>query len=223
MSIAKKFEVIADAVYKKGMSNSALWNGIQNNGNRKNYMYAFSYWVNFEYIQPLYKVVPNTTTPDLFFHCEYLKKVESKYFDLSGCPVTSNANSTGWYRTFHSCFSLEVIEDIGMPAGGLYQTFLNCSKLKTITKLRVNENCIFTSPFKGCASLENITIDGTIGENFPISSSPSLSQDSINSIIDHLADLTGQTAKTVTFHQTVINNLTDEQYNKVSAKNWQLG
>ena len=49
-----------------------------------------------------------------------------------------------------------------------------------------------------------------------------LSDESIQSIIDGLADLTGQTTQTITFHATVKNKLTQEQITAITDKNWTL-
>ena len=55
-----------------------------------------------------------------------------------------------------------------------------------------------------------------------ISSPTNLSNETIQSVIDGLADLTGKTAQTVTFHKNVGAKLTDEQKATITAKNWTL-
>lgn len=50
----------------------------------------------------------------------------------------------------------------------------------------------------------------------------SLSDTSIQSIIDGLADLTGSTAQTLTLHATVKAKLTDDQIAQITSKNWTL-
>ena len=49
-----------------------------------------------------------------------------------------------------------------------------------------------------------------------------LSDETIQSIIDGLADLTEQTTQTITFYATVGAKLTDEQKATITAKNWTL-
>lgn len=49
-----------------------------------------------------------------------------------------------------------------------------------------------------------------------------LSDESIQSIIDGLADLTGQTAQTVQFHSDVKSKLTENQIAQITSKNWTL-
>lgn len=52
---------------------------------------------------------------------------------------------------------------------------------------------------------------------------PVASDNTIQSFIDGLADLTGGTAKKATFHTNIITKLTDEQLAQISAKNWTVG
>ncbi|MBR5012284.1 MAG: hypothetical protein IKY12_06965, partial [Clostridia bacterium] len=49
-----------------------------------------------------------------------------------------------------------------------------------------------------------------------------LSDETVQSIVDGLADLSGKTTQTVTFHNTVGNKLTDTQKANITAKNWTL-
>lgn len=98
--------------------------------------------------------------------------------------------------------------------------FATCTNLKTIPYLGFFGVTNATGMFSGCANLENITIDGEIGVAIGFAGSPKLTDESIQSIIDHLADLTGQTSLAVGFHSTVLANLTEEQINAIGAKNW---
>jgi hypothetical protein len=80
----------------------------------------------------------------------------------------------------------------------------------------------YLSWFTNCPNLENITFEGVIVVNIAFPSSSILSDASIQNIIDHLADLTGGTTQTLTFHATVGNKLTDTQKATITAKNWTL-
>lgn len=62
----------------------------------------------------------------------------------------------------------------------------------------------------------------SIPKNISFSGCSSLSADSIQSIIDGLADLTGTTAQTMTLHTTVGAKLTEAQKENIAAKNWTL-
>ena len=97
------------------------------------------------------------------------------------------------------------------------------SRLITIRKLIVSETTPFKSnTFVGCPALVNITIEGTIGVSISFPASSKLSNDSVQSIINALKDLTGQTAQTLTLHADVGANLTQAQKDAISAKNWTL-
>lgn len=100
--------------------------------------------------------------------------------------------------------------------------FVRCSRLKTICLLKLSNITRFTNTFTGCTKLENITIEGSIDVNFNISATAVLTNESVQSIIDHLKDLTGATTQTLTFHADVGAKLTDEQKAFITAKNWNL-
>lgn len=84
-------------------------------------------------------------------------------------------------------------------------------------------NCTVTTlAFSGATSLENISFkQGTIKIAISFVSSSLLSDTSIQSIIDGLADLTGSASQKVEFHSSIITNkLTDEQILQIASKNW---
>jgi hypothetical protein len=63
--------------------------------------------------------------------------------------------------------------------------FYGMSYLKTITKLIVSENNNFGSNgFGSCPALENLTIEGTLGQSFDIHWSTKLTHDSLMSILN---------------------------------------
>ena len=95
------------------------------------------------------------------------------------------------------------------------------SKIKTIDLFRVNENNYCALIFRNATNLENITFEGVIGTSINFQWSP-LTSESVQSIIDHLKDLTGLTAQTLTLKNTVGANLTEAQRATITAKNWEL-
>lgn len=95
----------------------------------------------------------------------------------------------------------------------------NCDSLH----LRFSENTnIAGSTFLNLAFLVNLRIEGTIAKSISFPHSNLLSTDAVQSVIDALKDLTGQTVQTVTFHATVGGKLTAEQKAAITAKNWTL-
>ena len=217
MSIADKFEVIADAVYDKGVSDGKksgydeFWDSVQDYGNRVAYDYVFNRW-NCKYIRPKYKVIPKAGQNGAYRYLHMfsfnpsLKKIEKEYFDLSQyeSPKGYTSETSGNYYMFAECSNLEEIEDVGMKPYYYYATFVNCIKLHTIEVVRSNENTTFeTATFKGCTALENIKIECVIAKNISFYQSPNLSKTSIESIINHLSDTTGAT---LTLKAEAINN-----------------
>jgi len=77
--------------------------------------------------------------------------------------------------------------------------------------------------FNGCSSLRNITMIGIINKGVSFANSSKLTNASVQSIIDALADLTGTTAQTLTLHSTVVDSMTEAQADTIYRKNWTLG
>ena len=88
----------------------------------------------------------------------------------------------------------------------------------------VDENTLFTSTFIQCNALENLTIDGTIGQNnFNLKDSTKLSKASIESVIDALSTTTS--GLTVTFSKTAVDNaFTADEWAalKATKSNWDI-
>ena len=90
------------------------------------------------------------------------------------------------------------IDFSAVKATVLSWTFASCSKLKTIRTLTVKSSNTFSGTFNGCTALENITFDGSIGNDISFAECNKMSQASFYSIRDHLSD--SVTGKTVTFN-----------------------
>lgn len=175
----------------KSEQRAEFWNKFQNYGNRRNYSYAFAFSA-FEYIRPKFKVIPKEAAGSQYlFSNSLVKKVEKHYFDFSQLPLGST-NTKGIYMSFYQCQKLEEIEDVGLsPSHTYYGTFSGCLNLHTIAKITVSETTRFNGAFKDCNSLENLTIEGTIGQSGLILQwSTKLSKASIESIITHLSSTT---------------------------------
>ena len=77
--------------------------------------------------------------------------------------------------------------------------------------------------FSNALALEEIRLKKeTLFYSISFGSCSLLSAISIQSIIDGLGDLTGQTARTITFHKDIEAKLTEEQKAQVTSKNWTL-
>lgn len=98
------------------------------------------------------------------------------------------------------------------------------SQLTTIEKIILKDDGtqLLDAMFVGCGKLEEVRFEGVIGKNISFSATPILSNESVQNIIDHLKDLTGATAQTLTLHADVGAKLTDAQKATITAKNWTL-
>lgn len=201
-----------------------FWDAFQQNGNRTRYYYAFFQWGG-DTVRPKYKIAPTDSASLNQTFCESkFKKIESAYFDFSQ-KKTGTWDTVSAYYTFATCPNLEEIEDIGLFDGFKYcSTFSWSTKLHTIAKIGVAETTQFSNAFNGCAALENLTIDGVIGQNgFNVSWSTKLSAKSIKSIINALSDTA--TGKTLTLSQTAVNNaFTDAEWTALAntKTNWTI-
>lgn len=139
-------------------------------------------------------------------------------------PLIDTSKSTGFNAMFYGCKSLTTIPQLDLSNGVNFgNMFYNCTALITIPKIDISKATNVSLTFSGCISLENITfVAECIKLSISFIQSPLLSDESIQSIIDGLADLTGQTAQTITFHPTVKNKLTEEQIASATSKNWNI-
>lgn len=241
MALTDKLTAIADAIrLKTGKTDSltldrmpteiasieagaedTFWDAVQAGGERANYEGAFTYW-DVEYIRPKHKVVPTAgRTYQMFMGNESLKKVERAYFDLSQCAVSQTANAH--YYTFDGCRALEELEDIGIQAGYYNGTWRRCNALHTIALVRFQEDTKIANAFQYCNALENLTIEGTIGQDgLNVSWSP-LTHASLMSILDALKDYSGTgTTHTVTLGAINLAKLTDTEKQLATEKGWTL-
>ena len=179
-----------------GIDYDTFWDKFQGVNGRISYHYAFSY--------------------DRFNDATY----NPKY------PIvcsTGSATAQSMFYTAKSITDTKVLIDVTNLTGSaaLTNTFANASSLVTIRELKVQAANTYPGTFNGCNSLKNITITGTIGNDISFVNSP-LTPESVQSIIDALADLTGQTQKTLTLKSTVLAALTDAQKDTIASKNWKV-
>ena len=106
-----------------------------------------------------------------------------------------------------------------------YGVFLNMHNLVTIDKLIVSDtgSVAFSDTFGTCEKLQNITVEGVIGQNVNLSLCPLLTHDSIINIISCLQDLTGTgNTRTLTLGATNLAKLTDAEKAVATEKGWTL-
>lgn len=114
------------------------------------------------------------------------------------------------------------ISELNIKFGSSVNAFLNQSALVSIIGDIDMSACTNTlNFFTHCKKLVDVRLKpGTLAISLSVGYSPLLSAESIQSIIDGLADLTGSETKTLTLHASIV--LTDEQKATITAKNWTL-
>ena len=181
-----------------------FWDIFQNNGARTNYTSTFhgSHWTP-DTFRPKYDIKPTraenifcgTRIPvDFVKYCEQLGII----FDTSQSTSFSYAFSQAWFS--------RVGEINTLLASNINYIFGWNSYIRTIDKLILKDDGsqTFTSSFAGCSMLENIIVEGVIGQNgFDMKNSTRLSKASIVSIINALSLTT--TNLTVTLSKTAVN------------------
>lgn len=136
-----------------------------------------------------------TTLTSAFYQCNFSNIV----FDID------TSNVAYWKEAFNRTYSLKVIEgepldfSAAKSSSSLQNTFANCTQL---VEIRIKEN--------------------TIKISFSIPQTQVLSADSVQSIINGLADMTEQTAPTLTLNTVVKQKMTETQIAEITAKNWTL-
>ncbi|MBQ8793799.1 MAG: hypothetical protein IJZ63_03525 [Clostridia bacterium] len=160
------------------------------------------------------KSYTNTTVEHLTINCQnnissiqQILYCHSMASDYTLKRVTLNfdtQNCTNFANAFTCQRALEVIN--GQP--------LNYSAVT---------NANYMNGFSNCGALVEVRIaSNTIKLSISFANCSLLSTDTIQSIIDGLADLTGGTAQTLTLHATVGAKLTETQKATITAKNWTL-
>ncbi len=231
MSIADKLQTIAaneQRVFDAGKKAEydAFWDSFQQNGDRKNYQYAFcgSGWVT-KTLKPKHVCTP-TSAVNMFFLCGYqsgegmidFREIADK-FDFS--KVT---NAT---QMFYSA-GIDYITADFSSATSLSGTF-DCgyiSRTTTITLKVTPVTTSFNNTFYYASALRNLTFtdDSEIAcSGLNLKDSPNLTRESIISVINALSDNT--TDLTVTLSQTAVNKaFTAEEWVSLTATkpNWNI-
>lgn len=199
-----------------------FWDTYQQNGNRTAYRYGFAGkgWDDTTF-NPKYDISPAPYEALSFATDSKITNLKQKLID---CGVTLDlskvVNALSMFEGAEILTNLPRL-DLG-ACTSMMNTFRKCKSLVSIDSLKLNENIAFSLTFSECSALEEIRIEGLIGKSLEIKDSPLLSADSVQSIIDHLKDLTGGTTQTLTVHGDVGAAMTPEQKAGIIAKNWTL-
>lgn len=197
MSIAEKFEVLADAVYEKGKQaqHNEFWDTYQKNPNqldpppKTNYKYMFGGegW-NSETFKPKYDMIGSSF--ERTFHSAAIEEIDVA-IDMSGIASLTGCN----------------------------QSFYNATLLRKIARFIPPPYAISNS-FTNCGALEEMTIAGEITNDLSFADSPKLNTSTLDSIVNNLGYVTVKT--TLTLHTTAKAKLTDAQIATIQEKGWTL-
>ena len=200
-----------------------FWDLYQSNGTRLDHLGAFcgTGWRN-ENFKPKYDIKPGTAymmfrgaliSGDLV---DTLSKLGVS-LDFSGCTDVRFAFMSS---------QITRLGVIDLSSATLTESMFNGARqLRTIDKLilKADGSQTFSSFFNNTSELENITIEGTIGNNIDFSACTKLTHDSLMSIINHLQDKTGAATKPVlTIGTTNYKQLTEEERKIATDKNWEV-
>ena len=148
-----------------------------------------------------------------------------RYFKVN-CEAPVNGKYS-MQRIANVSLAIEVIDLTGIPQpltpSNMYRAYYYSQKLKTILGEHDVTGADLSGAFMYLDALETVRFTpGTISKNVSFGQSPNLTDETIQNIIDGLADLTGQTTQTLQFHSDVLEKLTDAQIDTIWAKNWSI-
>ena len=196
-----------------------FWDVYQNNGSRTDYSTAFGGegWTD-EVFTPKYDI--NSANSYMMFRMSNITDLGAA-IQNSGRKLTMSDGRLEY--TFQACKKLENVDGIEFtnPLTNVTYGFSFCTQLKRIQTLPISESANSLS-FTNIPLLEDISFAGIIPVSISFAHSKNLTTTSVQSIIDHLKDLSGQTAQTLTLHADVVARMTDEQRASITAKNWTL-
>ena len=231
------FETKIDDVYTQGEKEKleAFWDSVfmPNGAAQINYDYAFSgyIWTHLWGTIPKEYVITPKSKSGVGFRGAFLYSSIINPFKTSVYPngkvTLDTSHVTHFTNSFSSSWARSIpIIDATSDTSGLYRCFSGAINVKSIDKiiLRDDGTNTFVNTFQYCNSLEDITIQGVIGQKgFNVSSCTKLTHDSLLSIINALKDYSGTTtAQTVTLGATNLAKLTDAEKATATEKGWTL-
>lgn len=195
----------------------AFWDGFQDYGNRIHYHYGFAshFGWNATNFKPKYDIIPVQAT---YIFYGFKQPSLKPFLDDRGLKLDFSKCKGMTYAFMASELTELGTIDISSAGTVITGVFQGCTNLVTIEKLimaSTNKNNMFND----CPNLENLTIEGVIGNNFVISACTKLTHASLMSIIDHLEPKTSGTF-TLTIGSENIAKLTTEELKLIENKGW---
>ena len=138
---------------------------------------------------------------------------------------SDTANGRLFNNMFASCPAKRIPSLDLRKATNVYGLFVSCSaeEIGELDISSITSEPAMRDMFKNCNYLKKVCfVPGCIKFDISFVHCSKLEDSAVQSIIDGLADLTGQTAQTLTLHPTVGARLTAEQKAAIAAKNWSV-
>ena len=214
--------VISDYEAGKLAEWSEFWDVFQNNGSRTLYTSAFKTGWNDKIFSPKYDICP-TILDQTFQYTSIINLIDdlekhNVKLDTSNCTNFSQAFQTSMITHYPTI-------DMSKAKNTNY-TFGSNANVVKIEKLIVSKSTPFNNTFQSARKLEEITIEGTIGQNgFSVQWSDKLTHDSLLSILNALEDKTSDesgTTWTIGLGPTNIAKLTANEKAIATQKGWTI-
>lgn len=232
---AERIKANVPKVYKAGKraEYDTFWDAFQAS-DREVYIRMFNEWKP-SIFYPKYDIVPSGDCERMFYNW---KVREASKLDLKArleeCGVSLDlSHATRFKKLFaYSAFTvLPTVDLSGFPySNDAYSNsmFQCCRLLKTIERLIVNPLVWYTNAFEQCYALENLTVEGEIGNSVDLHWSSGLTTKSVKSIFSALSGSVKN--KTLTLSESTkrqfIGNTgdTDKQWEELvaSKSNWTI-
>ena len=214
--------VISDYDAGKLAEWSEFWDEFQNNGSRVLYTSAFKTGWNDKIFSPKYDICP-TNLEQTFQYTSIINLID----DLEKHNVKlDTSNCTNFYQAFRSSMITHYPTiDMSKAANTAY-AFGSGANVVKIEKLILSKSTPFNNTFQSARKLEEITIEGTIGQNgFSVQWSDKLTHDSLLSILNALEDKTSDesgTTWTIGLGPTNIAKITANEKAIATQKGWTI-
>lgn len=155
---------------------------------------------------------------------QYVLRFTKNLKKMSLAVESSNTGLLNMQGFVRENTDIEVIDfsNLGVKINNASYFALGATKLKSIYgALDFSECTAATIWLNGANALEDIEfVPETIKISLDFYWCAYLSEKTVQSIIDGLADLTGSAAQNVSFHSSIIDKLTPAQFDQIAAKNW---
>ena len=219
-TIAENEQKVFDAGYEKGKSEGGDLNAV-------NYAKVIQFtdddWAESDTVEI---DIPNVTTLNNLFNGFWFKKIQHLIIRTEK-PITS---CRGMFWLSGDNNTPETLTTITLEIDTSQCTDFSSMFYKCRGLVEIKGNPLDFSSATSIGGLNNYSnkiqsfrvVAGSIKVNINVSYSQMLTAETIQSVIDGLADLTGSTAQTITWSANVKAKLTDEQKATITGKNWTI-